>query len=55
MLSQPVTGLCTPGDATLLPHVLQACEHFLTIDEAQQEALIAMGANYHPLFTEEPS
>ncbi|MDT8305039.1 MAG: aldo/keto reductase [Anaerolineae bacterium] len=53
VLSQPVTGLCTPGDAGLLPPVLAACENFLEIDEEQQEALIAMGANYHPLFTEE--
>lgn len=53
VLSQPVTGLCTPGDAVMLPRVLAACENFLEIDEAQQEALIAMGANYHPLFTEE--
>lgn len=55
VLSQPVTGLCTPGDAGLLPRVLAACENYLEIDEAQQEALIATGAAYHPLFEEEPS
>lgn len=52
VLSQPVTGLCTPGDAGLLPRVLAACENFLAIDQEQQDALIALGANYHPLFDE---
>jgi aryl-alcohol dehydrogenase-like predicted oxidoreductase len=52
VLSQPVTGLCTPGDATVLPEVLRACDNYLEIDEAQQEALIAMGASYDPLFQE---
>jgi len=51
VLSQPVTGLCTPGDAGLLPSVLQACENYLTLDESQQEALIATGTTYEPLFT----
>jgi aryl-alcohol dehydrogenase-like predicted oxidoreductase len=52
VLSQPVTGLCTPGDAGLLPRMLTACENFLAIDQEQQDALIALGANYHPLFKE---
>ena len=51
VLSQPVTGLCTPGDARLLPPVLQACENYMALGEDQQEALIATGANYEPLFT----
>lgn len=50
-LSQPVTGLCTPGDARLLPPVLEACENHLALDESRQEALIATGATYDPLFT----
>jgi hypothetical protein len=52
VLSQPVTGLCTPGDAVLLPDVLRACENFLELDDAQQESLIATAASYHPLFEE---
>ena len=51
VLSQDVTGICTPGDARLLPDVLTACEHFLPLGPDQQEALIAAGANYEPLFT----
>ena len=51
VLSQPVTGLCTPGDGRLLSPVLQACENYLALGEDQQEALIAAGANYEPLFT----
>ncbi|MDX1687151.1 MAG: aldo/keto reductase [Candidatus Promineifilaceae bacterium] len=51
VLSQPVTGLCTPGDARLLPPVLQACENFVAMDDGQQEALIATGTTYEPLFT----
>ena len=27
-LSQPVTGICTAGDVSLLPDVLDACENF---------------------------
>lgn len=50
-LSQDVTGICTPGDARLLPEVLNACENFLALAPSQQEALIATGANYEPLFT----
>lgn len=50
-LSQPVTGLCTPGDARLLPPVLEACENYLALDQSRQEALIATGATYEPLFT----
>lgn len=51
VLSQDVTGLCTPGDARLLPAVVNACEHFLALSPSQQQALIATGANYEPLFT----
>jgi len=50
-LSQDVTGICTPGDAHLLPEVLRACENYLALGPSQQEALIATGANYEPLFT----
>ena len=49
-LSQDVTGLCTVGDVTLLPLFLQACEQFMPVSAAQQEALIASGAEYEPLF-----
>ena len=50
-LSQPVTGLCTAGDAQVLPLMLEACEHFTPLSAAQQEELIDRGGLYEPLFT----
>jgi len=49
-LSQNVTGLCTAGDAKVLPLMLEACEQFTPLDTAEQEALIAGAAQYQPLF-----
>ena len=49
-LSQDVTGLCTVGDITLLPLVLEACEHFKPMSAEQQAALIAAAGQYEPLF-----
>lgn len=51
VLSQDVTGLCTVGDARLLPLVLQACENFAPVGADEQEALIASASKYEPLFT----
>jgi aryl-alcohol dehydrogenase-like predicted oxidoreductase len=50
-LSQPVTGICTPGDVRLLPDVIRSCENFLALNETKQEAQIAAGAAYEPLFS----
>ncbi len=50
-LSQPVTGYCTGGDPTLLPHFLQACADFKAMNEVEQEALIATADQWEPLFT----
>jgi aryl-alcohol dehydrogenase-like predicted oxidoreductase len=49
-LSQDVTGLCTAGDTSLLPLVLQACARFTPLTPAEQEALVASAAEYQPLF-----
>lgn len=49
-LSQDVTGLCTAADITILPLFLEACERFVPMDAAQQEALIASADKYEPLF-----
>lgn len=49
-LSQDVTGLCTVGDPRLLPLVLQACQDFIPMSNAEQEALIAKAAQFEPLF-----
>jgi hypothetical protein len=50
-LSQDVTGICTAGDITILPQVLEACEQFEPMDAEEQEGLIKLGANHEPLFT----
>jgi aryl-alcohol dehydrogenase-like predicted oxidoreductase len=50
VLSQDVTGLCTAGDTHLLPLVLDACERFTPLNLEGQDALIASGLEYDPLF-----
>jgi aryl-alcohol dehydrogenase-like predicted oxidoreductase len=50
VLSQKVTGLCTAGDVKVLPLVIQACERFAPMSEAEQEKLIASAGKYEPLF-----
>ncbi|MCB9134743.1 MAG: aldo/keto reductase [Anaerolineales bacterium] len=49
-LSQDVTGICTSGDTTVLPLLLQACENFTPMTQAEQEALIARASEFEPLF-----
>lgn len=49
-LSQDVTGLCTVGDRTLLPLVLDACEHLTRMTPIEQERLVASASQYKPLF-----
>ncbi len=49
-LSQDVSALCTAGDISVLPHVLQACEQFESMDGAAQEELIGTAAEFEPLF-----
>jgi aryl-alcohol dehydrogenase-like predicted oxidoreductase len=51
VLSQPITGLCTAGDTRLLPKVLAACEDYVALSEAEQEALIASAGAFEPLFS----
>lgn len=49
-LSQDVTGLCTAGDLSVLPLLLEACENFTRLDESEQAALIATADNYELIF-----
>lgn len=49
-LSQDVTGLCTAGDLSVLPLLLEACENFSRLDESEQAALIATADNYELIF-----
>ena len=51
VLSHDVTGLCTAGDTTLLPLVLEACERFAPMTAEEREALIGEASAYEPLFT----
>lgn len=50
VLSHDVTGLCTAGDTTLLPLVLEACERFTPMGELERERAILDGASFEPLF-----
>jgi aryl-alcohol dehydrogenase-like predicted oxidoreductase len=49
-LSQEVSGICTAGEVSILPMVLQACENFQPLKEDEQEALIRAGASLEALF-----
>jgi aryl-alcohol dehydrogenase-like predicted oxidoreductase len=49
-LSQDITGLCSVGDVTVLPHFLDACNHFQPLSVAAQESMIADAMQYEPLF-----
>jgi aryl-alcohol dehydrogenase-like predicted oxidoreductase len=54
VLSQDVCGICTAGDVSVLPLVLEACENFKPMDEQSQQQLIATAREYEPLFPETP-
>jgi predicted aldo/keto reductase-like oxidoreductase len=49
-LSQPVTGICTPGDVNLLPLVVEACQQFQPMVTDQQVDLISQTPQFQPLF-----
>ena len=49
-LSQPVTGICTPGDVNLLPLAVEACEKFQAMGAERQVDLIAQTPQFQPLF-----
>jgi aryl-alcohol dehydrogenase-like predicted oxidoreductase len=49
-LSFDITGLCTAGDTRILPLVLQACENFKPMSDADREDLIRSGQHFEPLF-----
>ena len=50
-LSYEVTGLCTAGDVKVLPLVLEACQNFSPLSQAEREAMIQSGQQFEPLFT----
>lgn len=49
-LSQPITGICTAGDITVLPMVLKACQNFTPLSSAEQEMLIEQGKQLEMFF-----
>lgn len=49
-LSQDVTGICTAGDLSLLPKILQACRSYRKLSDGEQQALIEEGKQHQPLF-----
>ena len=49
-LSYPVTGICTVGDVTVLPMVLDACQKFTPLSSEEMAAQIEIGKTFHSLF-----
>jgi aryl-alcohol dehydrogenase-like predicted oxidoreductase len=50
VLSQPITTLCSAGDVTVLPRVLEAAGRYRPLAAAEQEALLATAGSYHSPF-----
>jgi aryl-alcohol dehydrogenase-like predicted oxidoreductase len=50
VLSRPITTLCSAGDVTVLPRVLEAAERYRPLDAAAQDALLATASAYHSPF-----
>lgn len=50
VLSQPISGLASPGDVRLLPAVLNAAESFTPMSAEEQAALIEEATQVTPLF-----
>jgi predicted aldo/keto reductase-like oxidoreductase len=50
VLSQPVTGIASPGDVRLLPNVLDSAVTFKPMSADEQETLIQEAAALEPLF-----
>jgi len=50
VLSRPVTTLCSVGDVTVLPRVLEAAERFRAIEAPAEAALLATSGRYHSPF-----
>ena len=49
-LSQPVTGICTAGDVSLLPDILDACENHEKMSSKDQAELISQAMDFESLF-----
>jgi len=49
-LSQPITGICTSGDVSLLPDIIDVCENFEELSSQEQIDLISRAIDFEPLF-----
>ena len=50
VLSQPISGICTPGDINLLPLVVDACRNFQPMNSLNQDELISNTSQFEQLF-----
>ena len=50
VLSHDITGICSVGDSTLMPLVLEACENYKKLNETEQEQLMNSEGEHEPLF-----
>lgn len=50
VLSRPVTTLCSVGDVSVLPRVLEAAERFQALEAPAEAALLATSGGYHSPF-----
>ncbi|MEK7838129.1 MAG: aldo/keto reductase [candidate division NC10 bacterium] len=50
VLSRPVTTLCSVGDVSVLPRVLEAAERFQALEPPAEAALLATAGDYHSPF-----
>jgi len=50
VLDQPITTLCSAGDVTVLPLVLEAAEHYRPMPEAERRELVAAASRYATIF-----
>ena len=50
VLSRPVTTLCSVGDVSVLPRVLEAAERFQALEAPAEAALLATSGRYHSPF-----
>lgn len=51
VLSQPVTALVTPSDHRLLPLVLDACEGYSRLSDAEPQLRVSDSVKYEPIFS----
>lgn len=51
--SQPITGICTVADVSLLPYVIEAGEDFSALTSSEQADLVSLAGEFEQLFLSE--